>query len=397
MPRSKIITGLDLGTSAIKILCVSKKSDKEDFEILGLKQFPSSGIRKGIVIDVEKAASAISFAVKEMEKEIGKEIKDVYTNIGGRHIFSVSSKGLVSVSRADQKISENDINRVLQNAKTFSLDLNKEILEIIPREFVVDGAQGIKEAIGMHGVRLEAEVVAICGFTPYLKNTTQSIIDAGVPEVNDLIPGPITGSKTILTSQEKELGVVFLDIGAETTSMAVYEEGELVHIAVFPVGSNNIRNDIAICLKVDVETAEKIKLEFGSYAEKPRKDKKIKMEGDEPIVFTEKSINQIIEARISEIFDLTNKDLEKISRKGLLPGGAVLSGGGAKLPKIKEFAKKVLGISCRIGRSEKLSFYNDDPSFAVVCGLVMSGSEPEYISSKVGMSFFRKILKAFIP
>lgn len=398
MPKSKIITGIDLGTSTIKILSVLKKKDKEDFEILGLKQFPSSGMRKGIIIDVSKAANSISSAIKEMEQEIGEEIKDVYATIGGKHVFSISSKGLVSVSRADQKISENDINRVLQNAKTFSLDSNSEILEVIPREFVVDGVSGIKEAVGMQGVRLEAEVIAVCGFTPYLKNITQSIMEAGISEINDLVPAVIAGSRAVLTPQEKELGVVFLDIGAETTGMAVYEEGNLVHSVVFPVGSDNIRNDIAVCLKVDIETAEQIKLEYGVCSEKPKKDKKIKIEKGGPVVFTEKSINKIVEARVSEIFSLTNKELEKISRKGCLPGGAVLSGGGAKFPKIKDFAKKELEISCRIGWPQELSFQDEDPSFAAVWGLVLGEEESKNTPSgaKIG-AFLKRLLKSFIP
>lgn len=400
MARTRTITAIDLGTSTIKVLSILKNSNKEGFEVLALRQFPSSGIRKGIVLDVQKATSAIAFAIKEIERETGKEIREVFASIGGKHIFSVSSKGLVSVSRADQKISENDISRVLQNAKTFPLDSNKEILEVIPKEFIVDGVGGIKDVLGMKGVRLEAEVLAICAFSPYLKNTSQSIMDAGISEINDLVPGVIAGAKAILTSQEKELGSIFIDIGAETTSIAVYEEGDLIHVAVFPVGSDNIRNDIAICLKVDIETAERIKLEFGSYSEKNKRDKKIKIDGDEPIIFTEKSINQIIEARILEIFNLTNKELEKIDRKGKLPAGAVLCGGGSKLPRIKEIAKKELKVSCRIGYPQESSFYENDPSFSTVWGLVLEEEEIERESSNFSSgikTFLKKALRAFIP
>lgn len=403
MPKQKIITAIDLGTSAIKVLSVLKNDSKEGFEVLALRKFPSLGIKKGIVIDTQKTASSISFAIKEIEKEIGREIREVIASIGGKHISSISSKGLVSVSRADQKISESDINRVLQNAKTFPLDLNKEVLEVICREFIVDGAGGIKDVLGMKGVRLEAEVLAICGFSPYLKNSSQSVIDAGVSQINDLIPGVIAGSRAILTSQEKEIGVVFIDIGAETTSMAVYEEGELLHIAVFPVGSDNIRNDIAICLKVDIDTAERIKLEFNSYEEKTKKPQKITIEGDESIVFTNKSIREIVSARISEIFSLTNKELEKIERKGKLPAGAVICGGGAKILKIKDFAKKELKISCRIGHPQESYFDGDDPSFAVVWGLILGEEDIEKESSDFSFGFKRllfflkKFFKSFVP
>lgn len=399
MAKVKIITGIDLGTSTIKIVSVAK-TGAEGFEVLTMKSFPSSGIRKGIVMDVQKAANSISYAVKEVEKEIGRDIRDVYVSMGGRHLSSTYSKGLVSVSRADQRISESDINRVLQNARTFPLEPNKEILEIIVKEFIVDEEKGIKDVSGMKGVRLEAEVLAICGFSPYIKNTSQAVLDAGVPSINDVIPAVIAGSKSVLTSQEKELGVVFIDIGAETTNVAVYEEGDLVHIAVFPVGADSIRNDIAICLKVDIDTAERIKLDFGSYQEKKGKDKKVKIEGDEPIIFTEKSINQIVEARISEIFKLTNAELEKVGRKGKLPAGSVLCGGGSNIPKIKDFAKKELKLSCRIGYPQENSFYNDDPSFAVAWGLVIEDEESEMDIPSFSfsiLSVIKRFLRSFIP
>ena len=400
MPKQKIITAIDLGSSSIKVLSVLKTKNSKEFEVLALRQFPSSGIRRGIVVDVGKMSQSVRFAIKEVEKEIGREIKEVIANIGGKHIFSFSSKGLVSVSRADQKISENDILRVLQNAKTFPLDSNKEILETIPKEFIVDGIGGVKDALYMKGVRLEVDVLAIGAFSPYLKNISQGLMDSGITEIIDLVPGPIAGSRAVLTPKEKELGVIFIDIGAETTSIAVYEEGELIHVAVFSIGCDHIRNDIAICLKVDIETAEKIKLEFGSYEENSKKEKKIVIEGDEPLVFTEKTINQIISARISEIFDLVNKELEKIDKKAKLPAGAVLCGGGAKFPKIKEFVKKELKLSCRIGHLNETSFYNDDPSFAVIWGLILNEEESEEnitggLSS--AKSVFKKIIKSFIP
>ena len=397
MARSKIITGIDIGTGTIKLISILKKPKQREFEILGIKQCASAGVRKGIIVDVENVSRKISGLVKEMESETGREVNNACVGVGGKHIFSVSSKGLVSVSRADQKISENDINRVLQNAKTFPLNSNQEILEIIPKEFIVDGVGGIKEVQGMQGVRLEAEILAVCGFAPYLKNATQAVLNAGISQIIDLVPIASAGARAVLFPEEKELGVVFLDIGAETTNMSVYEEGNLIHVVVFPIGSSNIRNDIAICLKVDVNTAERIKLEFApSLIKSPKSNKKIKIGvEEEQVFFTEKSLAQIIEARVSEIFDLANKELKKIGRQGLLPGGVVLSGGGANLAGIKEFAKKEFKLPCRIGYPAEGFFENKDPSLSGVLGLVLE--EEGLIEQEISSSRFSiiKILKRF--
>ena len=400
MSRSKIITGLDIGTSKIKVLSVIKNSGKDGFEFLISKEGPSAGVKKGIVVDASKTAQAISSIIKEVEQETGQEIENVYANAGGKHIFCVSSKGLVSVSRADQKISESDINRVLQNAQTFPLDSNKEILEIFTKEFIVDGVGNIKEAVGMQGVRLEAEVLAICGFTPYIRNINQSVSESGL-DVDGLTPSIIASSKSVLTSKDKDLGVMMLNIGAGTTEMAVYEEGNLIHTASFPVGSGNITNDIAILLRVDIDTAERIKLEFGfcGKSKTRKKGKKIKIEGEEGISFTEKELSQIIEARVSEILNLANEELKKISREKLLPSGVVLIGGGAKLPNIKEFTKNELKLPCRIGPLKDFPAPEEDISFGVAWGLILEGEETERPDSRSvsGISFLKKVLRIFKP
>lgn len=362
MAKPHIITGLDIGTGTIKILTASKKPGEENLEVLSFAEETSSGIRRGIVIDVDKASEIISCLLKKIQGDSGREINNVYLSIGGAHIFCTLSRGLVSVSRADQKISEEDVNRTLQAAQTFSLPSNKEILEVFPKEFIVDGEKGIKEPLGMQGVRLETEVLALGAFSPYLKNLTQTVLDSGL-QINDLTPTPIASARAILTPREKELGVILLDIGAGTTGFCVFEEGVLIYTKIFPIGSANITNDIAICLKTDIDTAEKIKLEFGAcqiFSRKLRKSKKtkkvsrkesekIRIEGEEPLVFSKKILAEIIEDRVSEIFREVQKELKKIGKAGLLPSGVVLTGGGAKLPKIRELSKKEFRLPCRIG------------------------------------------------
>ena len=379
MSKPYIISALDIGSGSLKMAVVRKRFGEDDFEILGFAREPSLGIRKGVVVDVRRVAESIALLRGKIEKDCGQKIDSVFANIGGGHISCVCSRGLVSVSRADQKISEEDIDRVLRAAKAVSLSSNKEIIEVFPKEFIVDGEAGVKEAIGMSGVRLEAETLLLCGFSPYLKNSSKTIINSGL-QVEDLILSPLASAKAILKPREKELGVCLLDIGAGTTDMVVFEEGNLIHASVFPVGSGHITSDIAICLKTDIDTAEKIKLEFGSCLLGQKNKKRIKLEGEErgeSLLFSQKELKDIVEARVSEIFDMADKELKKISRQARLPSGVVLTGGGARLPKIKELAKKELGLPCRIGASKISSTFQEDPSLSALYGLILEGVEIE--------------------
>ena len=411
MAKPYFITGLDIGSAFIKALVAEKKQGEDGFQIVAQQSLPSAGIRRGIVIDVQKASEVIFALIKGIEEDAGKRIGGVYANIGGAHLFCSSSKGLVSVSRADQKISEEDVRRLMQAAQTISLPSNKEILEVFPKEFIVDGQGGVKDVLGMHGVRLEAEAVIIGAFSPYIKNSTQAILNAKL-QLNDLIPSILAGAKAVLTYKEKELGVAVLDMGAGTSSLAVFEEGNLIHLVVFPIGSSHITNDIAICLKTDIDTAERIKLELGFLrggtwkTKGARSDRQIKIEaGDdsESLVLSKKMLADIIEAREAEVFDEVGKELKKISRHQLLPAGVVLIGGGAKLPGLSDFAKNEFKLPCRIGKPQNFSQTIDDPSFAAVCGLVLEGAEAEEepkspfetgegISSKL-----KRFFRIFIP
>jgi len=410
MAKPYIITGLDIGSGFIKMLAVSKKAGENDFDIVGFSQAPSLGVRKGVVIDVPKTAKIISSLVNKISEDSGQKIERVYAGISGSHIFCTNSRGLVSVSRADQKISEEDIERVLKAAEAISLSSNKEIIEVFPKEFIVDGGSCVKEALGMQGVRLEAETLVLCGFSPYLKNSSQTVLNSGL-QVNDLILNSLASSRAVLKPREKELGVCILDIGAGTTDLAVFEEGGLIHTTVFPVGSAHITNDIAICLKTDVDVAEKIKLEFGSCGKfgKDGKEKKIKVDFQEldgqegSLVFSKKELNSIIEARVGEIFDLANKELKNISKQGMLPGGIVLTGGGAKLEGIKDLAKNQLKLPCRVGVSKISYNFQEDPSLSTLCGLVLEGLDLEEEQGNIP-SFgrgikdkFRRIFRIFIP
>ena len=404
MAKSHIITGLDIGTSNIRVLVALRKSNSSDFEVLAQSQQPSTGVRKGVVINVDEAAKNIRQAINQAQEIVGQRINDVYINIGGSHIYASPSHGTIVVSRADQKISQEDIERVIQAAQTFSLPRNKEILNVFPKEFIVDNEGGIREALGMHGVRLEAEILTLCAFSPYLKNLTSAVLGAGL-QIADVIPSPLAAARACITPRQKELGTVLLDIGSGTTGMVVYGEGDLIHTAIFPVGSFNVTYDIAIGFQADVELAEKIKKDFGCcmpFEKTKREKKKIERPDQEPLIFSHKMLTQIIEARISEIFDLVNKELKKISPSSQLPGGVVLTGGGARLPRIVELAKRELKLPARIGASQNFLGLERDPTWSTACGLVLGGSDlEEYqnlpVFGKGIAGKIKRIFKIFIP
>jgi cell division protein FtsA len=400
MPRTNLITGLDIGSGTIKIL-VAKKN-KEGLEVVSKIEEPANGIRRGVVVDVEGVSNILKNAFSRLREETGQKIDGVYLSVNGGHLFSQPSHGIISVSRADQRISEEDISRVLQAAQTFSLPSNKEIFDVFPKEFIVDGEKGIKEPLGLQGVRLEVEVLALGGFSPYLKNLTQAVLDSNL-QILDMVPSPIASARAVLTEKQKELGGAILDIGAGTSGLAVFEEGNLIHLTVLPIGSSNITNDIAIGLKCDIEVAERIKIEFGSCILKDgKKREKIKLADEEILVFSQKQLTNIISARVSEIFREVNKELKKIGKEKLLPAGIVLTGGGAKLPKITELAKKEFHLLCKLGKIKGIDGLEEDPYLATLAGLVLLGNDwerEEKIPAFSGdfVSKLKRIFKIFIP
>lgn len=412
MPKARLITGLDIGTASVKILVVLKQQGSPDFEIISQIEEPCSGVRRGVVIDPDEVSQVISSAIAKVQEKIshpsnGKpgKINSAYVNIGGSHIFITPSHGEVAVSRADQKVSQEDVERVLQAAQTFPLPANKEILDVFPKEFIVDGERGLKEVLGMQGVKLEAEIFALCAFSPYYKNLTQALLNAGL-QIDDLIASPLASASAVLSLRQKELGVALLDIGAGTSDLAVFEERGLIHTAILPIGSSHITSDIAIGLQTDIDTAERIKKEFGScilgktsQIEIPQDDK------EEPLVVSQKLLTKIIEARVSDIFEQTEKELKKISRQALLPAGIVLTGGGSNLPGIVEFAKKQLKLPAQLGKiQERFNGLQQDASWATVCGLILQAAdleeeEPPFVKGMFSnvLSRLKKMFKIFIP
>ncbi len=403
MNKTPIIAGVDVGTGFVKAIIVQKEPEEKRFKVLGKAENISSGVRKGVVVDPDRVGKIIQETLAEAKRESGHEVDEVYANINGIHLFSLSSKGLISVSRADQEIAQEDVDRVIEAAKTFSLPANKEILQIFPREFIIDRQRGIKNPIGLQGVRLETEIVAVGGFSSYSRNLSQAILNANL-QVSDLILDPIATASSVLTLKDKEEGVLVIDFGAATTGISVYEEGDLLHTAVLPMGANNIRNDIAIGLRVDTETAEFVKNKFGSCILGPKttKKEKLKLSSGEEISFQRNEIRKIAEPRINEILGEVEKELKKISKNKLLPGGVVLTGGGAKIPHLVEFTKKRLELPCRIGMPRRFFPLEEDPSLSTLCGLVLCGMEIEEeeegkINFKGILTRIKKLFQVFLP
>jgi cell division protein FtsA len=380
MAKGHIVAGLDIGTNTIKALVV-QKSGKE-WEVLTYAEMPSFGLRKGAVVNIDETSKNIQLLISGIERDCAKRIGSVFVNIGGSHLYVTPSDGIISVSRADQRISQEDIERVLQAARAINIPSNEEVLDVFPREFIIDDQKGIKQPQGLTGIRLEAKVLLLCVFSPYFINLTQSVLNSKL-QIDDIIPSPLAAAEAVLTPQQKELGVALIDIGAATTGLAVFEEGDLIHFAIFPIGSANITNDIAIGLRTEIAIAESIKKQYGScilaktYKEKKEQTrKKIEIfDKSSSLSFTKKNLVDIIEPRVSEIFDLIQKELKKINRQELLPGGIILVGGGAKLPKIKELAKDIFKLPCDIGIPKGIVGLQEDPSLSTVAGLVLAGAD----------------------
>lgn len=397
MHKENIIAGIDIGSSNIKAVIAEQIRGEENPRIIGVAVNPSFGIRRGTIIDADEVAKIISQTVNYAQRMAGVEVSRAIINIGGADISFQDSKGVVAVGKADGEVMEDDISRVINEAQLIPLQMNREIIHIIPKKFRLDDQDNIKDPLGMRGVRLEVSALVIESSSSQIKNITKCAYQAGI-EIDDIVLEPLAASKTILTKKQKELGVVLVNIGGGTTSLAVYEEGEMLHTAIIPVGAGHITNDIAIGLRTSIEVAEKIKLEYGcaSSVDVSKKDgiDLANFDSQEEGVVSRYHVAEIIEARMEEIFDLVLKELKNIGKAGLLPAGAVLVGGGAKMPQIVELAKDKLKLPIQIGFP--LGFGGildkiDDPSFATAAGLLLWGKDQEYSQSVKKDTDSRKI------
>ncbi|MBI2644444.1 MAG: cell division protein FtsA [Candidatus Wildermuthbacteria bacterium] len=395
------IAALDLGTHSLKMV-VARQNEGGEFEIVAAAQEPSSGVRKGTIVNPDEVAKKIGILMGKVESMASLPITEFVVNIGGGHIFITPSHGIVAVSRADGNVSQEDVERVLQAAQALSLESNKEVLDVIPKEFIVDGTGGLREVVGMKGVRLEVNVLALCAFSPYMKHLSDAVLSSGVG-IADMVVSPLADAAAVLSPRQKEVGAAVIDIGAGTTGLAVFEEGDLIHTSVLPVGSENITNDIAIGLRVDPALAERIKLEYGILASKGKKIQKIALDNGTHFSFSQKLLSHIIEARINEIFQCIQRELKQVERQEKLPAGIILTGGGAKLPSLADFARKELKLSTKVGLPSGIVGFPEDPAFAVALGLLYRGIELQeyaprtFLEDNPFLQRIKKVFRLFIP
>jgi len=385
--KDNIIAGLDIGSTAIRLVVGQKdlRDSGEQLQILGAVTVPAEGINRGVVNSIEDATSAISACLEKAERLIGVPVQNVWVGINGPNLKCEKSQGVVAVGRSDNEITEDDVNRAIEAAQALSVPPNYEILHVIPVKFTVDNQEGIKDPIGMTGVRLEVETLIIQGLTSQIKNLTKAIYRTSL-EIEDLVLSPLAAVEVVIGPKQKELGAALINIGSATTSLAVFEEGELLHAAVIPIGSEHITSDVAIGLRCPINLAERIKLEYGSarsdkYGKKDEVDvselAKEENVSEESMIVSRKYVAEIIEARVEEIFEKIDNELKKIDRSGMLPAGVFLIGGGAKLADIVEAAKNKLRLPACLGSNKNIPLAIDkvnDVNYLTALGLVAWGN-----------------------
>jgi cell division protein FtsA len=402
MSKKEIIVGLDIGSSYVRTVIAQIVPSEENLRVIGVGMAPAFGVRRGIIVDLEEIIKSISESMNLAERTAGVEAKYAITGIGGNHISSQYSKGVIAVGRADGEVVPDDISRVINAAQAISIPPNKEIIHIIPKSYSLDDQKNIRDPLGMSGVRLEVDAMIIEGSTPHIKNLNKCIEEAGLI-AESFVLSPLAAAKAVLSKRQKELGVVLVDIGGGSTSVAVFEENDLLRVSVIPVGGNHITNDIAIGLRTSIDVAEKIKLEFGNASPKEIGKKEnidlSQLDSNEEGIVSRHHVAEIIEARMEEIFIMVNRELQLIGKERLLPAGAVITGGTAKLPGCVDLAKNILALPSQTGFPVPLGGLVDkidDPAFATVIGLILWGQDEQQGQKKGGNGLGNKMISGVV-
>ncbi|MFC1569645.1 cell division protein FtsA [bacterium] len=375
-----IVTGLDIGTSKIAVV-VGEINDEGGVQILGAGISPSQGLKQGVIVNLEEAIESIRKAVHEAQLTAGLSIKDVIVGISGDHVRSINSRGVVAVSRSDREIDKSDIARVIEAARAIALPSDQEVLHVLPQEFILDNRKGIKTPIGLSGVRLEAEVHIVTGATSATKNIIRCVDKAGLRVLGRVLES-LASSEAVLSEDEKELGVVMVDLGGGTTDLAMFFEGTVRHTSIIGLGGQNVTNDIALGLRTPIEHAEIIKRKYGCANKNfVNADDYFLARGiggrDETEVSRE-MLCSIIQPRMEEIFSLVAKEIKRSAFGDKMGAGVVLTGGASLLKGSTELAKEILGMPIKIGFPQSITGLVESvssPEFATGVGLVISGFE----------------------
>ena len=378
----EIYTGLDVGSHAVRVAVgklVPSADGREQMHIIGAVEVSSSGVNKGTITNLEDAVSSISRALEQAERITGVPISSAWVGISGGHILSQESRGVIGVGKSDGEIREEDVERAIEAARTVATPTNYEIIHVIPKSFVVDGQRGVKDPVGMNGIRLEVDALIIQGLGSQIKNLTKAVYRTGL-NIEDLVFSILATAEAVVSDRQKELGVCVINIGASTTSLVVYEEGDVLHTAVLPIGSDHITSDIAIGLRTSIEVAEQVKLRYATCnPEEITKKEEINLAelgAPEDELVGRRFVADITEARVQEIFEHVDKELQKVERSGMLPAGLILTGSGAKLSGMLEAAKATLRLPVSLGSAIGVTSVIDranDPGLSTAIGLVLWG------------------------
>jgi len=377
-PERNLIVGLDIGTSKV-VAIVGEVNDMEEIEIIGLGSHPSRGLKKGVVVNIESTVQSIQRAVEEAELMAGCQIHSVYAGIAGSHIRSLNSHGIVAIR--DKEVSHADVDRVIDAARAVAIPADQKILHIIPQEFLIDNQEGIQEPVGMSGVRLEAKVHMITGAVSAAQNIVKCVRRCGL-EVDDIILEQMASSYSVLTEDEKELGVCMVDIGGGTTDIAVFTEGSIRHTAVIPIAGDQVTNDIAVALRTPTQYAEEIKIKFACALRQlasPDETIEVPSVGDRPPRrLARQTLAEVVEPRYEELMTLVQAELRRSGFEDLIAAGVVLTGGSSKMEGLIELAEEIFHIPVRLGNPQYVMGLVDvvrNPIYATGVGLLLFGQK----------------------
>lgn len=393
--KERIIVGLDIGTT--KICAVVGELSDGLVNVIGIGTSPSKGLRKGVVVNIESTVQSIKKAIEEAELMSGCHITSVYAGIAGGHIKGINSHGVIAVK--NKEITQSDVKRVIDAASAIAIPMDREVIHIIPQEFIVDDQDGIKDPVGMSGVRLEGRVHIVTGAITSAQNIIKCANKAGL-DVNDIVLEQLGSSEAVLTPEEKELGVAIIDIGGGTTDLVIFSKGSIKHTAVFSLAGNHVTSDISVGLRTPIEEAEKIKIRYGcALTSMVRKDETIEVPsvgGRKPRILSRQTLSEIIEPRMEEILSLVHDEVVRTGYKNMITSGLILTGGGAILEGVPELAEQIFNLPVRRGIPIGIGGLIDlvsSPLYATGVGLVLYGSKNRAQSRfKVGESnIFSKV------
>lgn len=375
---SNIIVGLDVGTTKTTAIVAEVVDDREIY-VIGIGHAPSRGLKKGVVVNIDQTTRSIAQAVAEAEKMADMVIDCVYVGVAGGHISSFNSKGVVAIGGEEKDIAHADVQRAIEAARTVAIPPNREIIHILPRQFTVDSEHGIRDPIGMSGVRLEVDCHIVMGAVTSVQNLMRACNRAHLEVVN-IVLEPVASAESVLTDDEKELGVCLVDIGGGTTDVAIFNQGSIIHTAVIPVGGNHVTNDVAVGLRTTTARAEELKIKYGSsrmeLVDPAKTMEVVNAGGDDSRTVPVAALVEIVSPRVEEMFGLVRQEIERSGCYDFLPAGVVVTGGASLLRGTVETAGEVLGLSVRLGKPHRvkgLAEKVDSPIFATALGLIRYG------------------------